>query len=155
MWRDSAFEYGLAAQMHRIAFAGSESRAQGNFIRQRTILANPSIPVTAFVNYCHHRGKANAYIGANAGVVFALGKDMMDAQGLQRYSRFDVYFHDALAGCTFGIQLGFRRTIGRFDAGGQIGGNFMDLSLTQGVSNHPYSYKVLTWPVQAYVGYSF
>jgi hypothetical protein len=154
MWRDSVFEYGIGAQMHRIVFSGGGD-INGVPVTQRIILASPAIPITAIANYCHHRGKENGYIGVNAGVVYALGKNMRDAQGMRITEDFDVYFHDGLVGYTFGIQLGYRRTFGRFDVGWQLAGSFMHLSVTQGVSNHPYTYKVLTLPVQMFVGYSF
>lgn len=157
MRRDSAFEYGIAMQLHKITIdeqRSYEMRGRRLSPEQRLVLASPAIPLTAFLNYTHHRSAANAYIGVNAGVVFAIGKDMMDAQGLQYYQDYEVYFHNG-TGYTYGIQCGFRRTFGKLDAGLQLGMNFLHLPLTQGVTRHEYTYRVLTLPVQAYVGYTF
>jgi hypothetical protein len=158
MRRDSAFEYGIAMQVHKITIASQKSYGMqgGGSVspKQRAVLANPAIPLTAFLNYTHHRGRENAYVGLNAGVVFAPGKDMMDAQGLRYYQEFDVYFNKG-TGYTYGIQCGYRRTFGKLDAGFQLGMNYMHLELTQGVSQHEYKYAILTLPVQVYFGYTF
>ena len=161
MRRDSSVEYGIGVQSLILKFKGRSEvdtiqRPYGHGIpvEQYTYLARPAIPVTAFFNYCHHRSKAHAFIGLSAGVVFAQGREMKDVSELLYYEDFDIYFQDA-TGYTIGGQLGFRRTLGKFDLGMELAANFVHLPLKQGTSNTSYVYNLVYFPVKGYVGYSF
>jgi hypothetical protein len=155
--RDSMFEYGIGVQITTFKFSGYSAVDTGGrhfFPAQKTYLANPGIPLTAFFNYGHLTRKAYAFVGLSAGVFFAQGKEMKDANELRYYEDFDIYFHDAV-GYTIGGQLGFRRSLGKIDFGLELAMNFVHLALKQGESNTSYNYNVFYFPVKGFIGYSF
>lgn len=154
---DSAIEYGISINAFPIHFQDVTAKDTGGglfTIDHQAYLAKPAIPVRAFINYNHHRSQRYGYIGANAGVVIARGKDMQNANELSYYDNFKIYFHNAV-GYTFGGQLGYRRAWKQIDIGGELSANFIHLSLNQGTSRASYKYNLLYFPLQLYIGYSF
>jgi hypothetical protein len=150
MRRDSSSEYGLGVSMMPIHF---KEWRPGSTSYNHAYIARPAIPITAFYNYCPRRRRTYAFVGLNAGIIIARGRDAVDAGMLNANDKFTVYFNDGV-GYTFGGQLGVRRALGHFDAGLQLQMNYAYLSLTQGTSRDQYSLNLFYFPVLLFVGYS-
>ncbi len=161
MRRDSAYEYGVGVQSMVIKYSGYRWVDTGNgnngkslAVNQFVYLARPALPVTAFFNYTHQRRSSHAFIGLNAGIILAQGRQMKDFNELKTYENFEIYFQNGL-GYTLGGQIGFRRVFGAVDVGLELSANYVHLPLRQGSSNRSFDYNLLYFPVKGFIGYSF
>ena len=115
-------------------------------------LADPAIPVTAMINYTHHRGRSNAFIGASAGLVYAAGKVTENFDAIDYRSSLTLHYNSG-AGYTLGLQAGYRRNLARVDFGFQLQASYVHLSLRHGTEEAQYGFSLMYFPVQLYICY--
>jgi hypothetical protein len=109
------------------------------------------LPVTAVFNHTYKRKRNHAYIGINAGAVFSKGKTTENFSQLDPKSDQEIYYNSG-TGFTIGGQLGYRHNAKRFNYGVQMQANYMRLKLTHGTDPEQFTFNVMYFPIQLYVG---